>query len=298
MRTTTQRRCAVTLVATVAGLGACGGGSSSGGDTEVTSQLRLLGNCTYLGLASNTPAGTTTNCSIQLFNKGAGASRASTLSLSAMAPLQLAGVSCSASGADALLCPAAPGASNRLPALPPGTQLSFTLDLAVPEGSNGTLHASAQLDEDNTLPNDSSQAVVFLNVFWTDLAVALAVDAQSVAGGEVVFTATLVNRGAGTYSLPGYPVRLQLPAGLSTTDPITTPCVSANSVYCSNFSNPRDGGWGLIIGPFDTQTYTYRVALPADYRGDLTAVFTAPTAGDPVTSNNAASASTQVVAGP
>lgn len=281
----------VAAVAAAVALAGCGGGGAG----DVAAQLVVTGSCAaFPNAPGDAPAGSTASCAFTVANPGPGPSQASTLTLSAQAPLVLAGVVCSDFGAG--LCPAQASATTRLPPLPEAASLYIELLMQVPEGSNGSPQALARLAEDGRSDNGHGQAAVTLNVFSTDLAASLGVAGQATAGGEVVFIATLANRGAGRYALPGQPVTMTLPAGLSTQTGVLTACVTASGAACPNFDPKR--GWGLIVEPLDTQTYTYRVALPADLRGALTAVFSAPVAGDPVPQNNSAQATTLVVAAP
>jgi uncharacterized repeat protein (TIGR01451 family) len=200
--------------------------------------------------------------------------------------LTLGAVSCVASGA--AVCPNLQGGDFVIPSLPSGSTLTFAMPATVTAGTNGvvSLGVAASVAGDSDLANNSATAQVM--AYSANVGVSNTATTNVGAGSTAFFTATVANSG------PSIARNVTITTAVSdgfTVGSIT--CTATGGAAC-----PASIGSSAAVPVLPASSsliFTVPVAVPTTASGSLTATVTVGSAGDPVGSNNTASATTTVV---
>lgn len=272
-------------------LAACGGGGGGGAPAPVTPPTETPAptptnsnvSVALSAPADSVPGGATTTMTLTVANAGPAAATDVRISPNLGPGLTLGGVAmCAASGT--AVCPSSQDLSAGIASLPAGGTLTFQLAVGVPPGLSGTVTSTPVVTaaNDSSLADNLAQAV--LRAYSADVSVAASGPAQPVpAGGIATYRMVVTNAGPDTAREVAVSTTLGASQSLGAIS-----CTASGGASC-----PVSLGAAMLVPSLPrggSLVFTVPATVASNTTGSIAAVMEATAAGDPVPTNNAASA--------
>lgn len=275
-------------------LAACGGGGGGGGgDVGGGTAAPLNSNTASVTLtAVDSPAllagGSSSRLMLTLGNPGTKAATGVAATLKLSSGLSKGAVSCMAAGG--AVCPATPE-SLSVTNLPAGASLQFLIDAQVADGSSGPLVSSVAVTADNDADASDNSAQITLTAYSADVMVSGAGPTAQVSGGGVAdYLMTVSNAG------PDASRDLALQAAVGASQTLTSvSCVASGGAIC-----PAVLGAAMkvpLLPKGGELSFSVSAVVRAGTQGSLGTTLHVSQAGDPVLSNNVATATASTFIG-
>ena len=223
-------------------------------------------------------------------SNGGNAAASNIVVATTLAPgLSLGNLSCVASGGAS--CPATSGGTNiSIASLPAQGSLSFAATVNVAGGISGDLQASVTATSSGDSATSNNSASTTLHAYTADVAIAGTGPSDAVAGGAIAsYSFTLSNAGPDTAAQVNLTA---LPDSTATLGTIS--CASAGGATC-----PAVLGASMTVTALPKNgslTFTVPATIAVNASNSAGITFNAQAPGDPITTNNSASASASVIA--
>ncbi len=262
-------------------MAACGGGGGGGSSSDPS------GKVTITATAPSTPvgAGGSLQIDVDVRNVSATAVANVVAQVSLGSGLTLTGTTCSAEGG--AVCPTDPSTMS-VASLPGSSILHYVLTASLAAGSRGPIAASASVTADGAPLASADQVSMTVQAFSADVQVSgTAANTTLIGGGTGTYTMTVTNAGPDAASN----VHLE-----DTVDSYQTlgavACVAAGGAVCPSTLGAVMSVPTLPMG--GTLTFTVQATIQANAVGSIFNTLHATMDGDPLTSNNVATATAAV----
>ena len=257
--------------------GSGGGVNSGGSSSDPTGQVSI----TATGPSAPVGSGSQAQFDLTVRNDATGAASDVTAKLEFGNGLALASITCTAASGAA--CPA-DAASMSVSNLPAGGSLHFVVLATVTPGSSGDLSAKASVSANGAPATAAEQVAMSVQSFSADIQVrAQAPVDTSTSGGTVTYTMIVVNAG------PDASSNLALQGSVDARQALgTIACVADGGAAC-----PSTLGANMVVPTLPAGgrlVLTMPATIAANAIGPITGTLYASSQGDPLPSNNTATA--------
>ncbi len=269
------------LCGVIAVLAACGGGggdSGEGGESPTgTDRVSITASAPTVPV----PGGSTVQIEMVITNPGATTTTDIAASMALGSGLTKGAVSCIArSGA---VCPATP-ADLRIPSLPAGGSLQFTMTALVAPGASGSIASTASVTAAGDAVTTNNSAPVAVTAYSADVRVTSATGGEFFGGSIATYSMTLSNSGPDTAR------NLFVQAAVGPGQALSSiTCTASGAATCPDAPTPAmtiptvpNGG---------SLTFTVSASIAPSTVGPISSTLHVSVEGDPVSSNNVATAS-------
>lgn len=234
--------------------------------------------------AAAVPAGTSASFAMSVANAGPDEATDVKITNTVGGNLTLQSIACSATGG--ATCPATPGVSMTVPALPAGGSLNFVVTAFVAVGTNGSITNTMVANPGSSDPDrGDNSAVAAGSAYANNVSVSASGPGTPVAGGaSTAVTVVVTNTGPGTAfdvdmtNVPG--------TGLAPAGPIA--CVASGGAVCP--ATPAATMRAPTIPLNGSLSFTIPLGVTAGANGNLLDTFSATTAGDTRAADNSGTA--------